>query len=98
MQQQQQQQQQPAAAAAYRAMYVEEWAMFLEQAEALYRSAPLRTRYVLKYRHCDGKLILKVTDDVVVRHHLMQAICEPQMRSHSPLMMHTSVSQEASAV
>jgi len=45
-------------------MYVKDWASFVQQAEALFRSAPLRTRYVLKYRHCDGKLILKVTDDV----------------------------------
>lgn len=26
----------------------------------------LQTRYVMKYRHCDGKLVLKVTDDRVV--------------------------------
>lgn len=25
-----------------------------------------QTRYVIKYRHCDGKLELKVTDDHVV--------------------------------
>ena len=23
----------------------------------------LQTRYVMKYRHCEGKLVLKVTDD-----------------------------------
>jgi signal recognition particle subunit SRP9 len=27
----------------------------------------VQTRYVMKYRHCDGKLVLKVTDDRVVR-------------------------------
>ena len=47
-------------------MYIEDWEAFTQQAEALYRSNPLKTRYVLKYRHCDGKLVLKVTDDVVV--------------------------------
>ncbi len=47
-------------------MYVEDWDSFLQMAEALFRQAPLRTRYVLKYRHCDGKLVLKVTDDVAV--------------------------------
>lgn len=46
--------------------YVDDWASFAAQAEALYRSRPLHTRYVLKYRHCDGKLVLKVTDDIVV--------------------------------
>jgi len=44
-------------------MYISDWDTFAEQAEALYRSDPLRTRYVLKYRHCDGKAVLKVTDD-----------------------------------
>ena len=44
-------------------MYIADWDTFAEQAEALYRSDPLRTRYVLKYRHCDGKAVLKVTDD-----------------------------------
>ena len=47
-------------------MYVEDWDSFLQMAEALFRQAPLRTRYVLKYRHCDGKLVLKVTDDIAV--------------------------------
>lgn len=41
--------------------------MFLQQAEELYLANPLKTRYTTKYRHCDGKLILKVTDDVTVR-------------------------------
>jgi len=27
----------------------------------------LKTRLVLKYRHCEGKLVFKVTDDKVVR-------------------------------
>lgn len=44
-------------------MYIADWDTFAEQAEALYRSDPLRVRYVLKYRHCDGKAVLKVTDD-----------------------------------
>ena len=47
-------------------MYIPDWDTFAEQAEALYRSDPLRTRYVLKYRHCDGKAVLKVTDDKTV--------------------------------
>ena len=58
-------------------MYVEDWDSFLQMAEALFRQAPLRTRYVLKYRHCDGKLVLKVTDDVAVS-------------SHSPFVGHCS--------
>ncbi len=36
---------------------------FVEQAEALYKQNPLKSRYVIKYTHCKGKLTLKVTDD-----------------------------------
>ena len=48
-------------------MYIQDWDTFAEQAEALYRSDPLKVRYILKYRHCDGKAVLKVTDDKTVR-------------------------------
>ena len=48
-------------------MYIQDWDTFAEQAEALYRSDPLKVRYVLKYRHCDAKAVLKVTDDKTVR-------------------------------
>eukprot|EP00983_Pelagomonas_calceolata_P084563 1156383-Pelagomonas_calceolata.AAC.3 len=45
-------------------MYIEDFESFYQQAEALYRSRPLETRYCIKYRNCDGVLALKVTDDV----------------------------------
>lgn len=48
-------------------MYIQNWDTFAEQAEALFRGDPLKVRYVLKYRHCDGKAVLKVTDDKTVR-------------------------------
>jgi hypothetical protein len=48
-------------------MYIENLDSFVQQAEDLYRGDPLKTRYVMKYRHCDGKLVLKVTDDTTVR-------------------------------
>lgn len=44
-------------------MIVENWDSFYQQAVDLYRNNPLKTRFVTKYRHCDGKLVLKVTDD-----------------------------------
>ena len=47
-------------------MYIEHWDAFYEQAVALYRANPLKTRFVTKYRHCDGKLTLKVTDGPTV--------------------------------
>ena len=47
-------------------MFIEDWVSFYEQAESLYKNDPIRTRYVLKYIHKSGKLVLKVTDDKVV--------------------------------
>jgi hypothetical protein len=47
-------------------MYVEDFNTFYQQAEELLLKDPLKTRYVVKYRHTEGKLVLKVTDDVVV--------------------------------
>ncbi|EIE26874.1 signal recognition particle, SRP9 subunit, partial [Coccomyxa subellipsoidea C-169] len=46
-------------------MFIEDWHSFYEQAQQLYRTDPLRTRYVLKYSHSSGKVVLKVTDDRV---------------------------------
>lgn len=48
-------------------MYIENWESFYQQAELLYKANPLRTRHSIKYRHCDGKLVIKVTDDNTVR-------------------------------
>eukprot|EP00798_Chlamydomonas_sp_ICE-L_P020333 gene20333-27093_t len=45
-------------------MWVEDFDAFASQSEELFRARPLDTRYCIKYRHCDGKLVLKVTDDV----------------------------------
>ncbi|WIA13349.1 hypothetical protein OEZ86_006616 [Tetradesmus obliquus] len=46
-------------------MYVEDFNTFYQQAQELVAQQPLRTRYVIKYKHKEGKLVLKVTDDVV---------------------------------
>ena len=40
-----------------------EWEGFYAASEELLRRRPLATRCVTKYRHCEGKLVLKVTDD-----------------------------------
>ncbi|KAL7126673.1 hypothetical protein ABFS83_14G203200 [Erythranthe nasuta] len=44
-------------------VYLASWDDFLEKSLLLFRSQPDKTRYSTKYRHCDGKLVLKVTDD-----------------------------------
>lgn len=58
-------------------MYIEDWDSFYVQAEELWRKDPLKTRYCIKYRHAEGKLVLKVTDDVKVggHHRLGPMLC-----------------------
>ncbi|KAF8935847.1 signal recognition particle, SRP9/SRP14 subunit [Dissophora ornata] len=42
---------------------IHQWDEFQRAAEELYMMSPNTTRYVAKYRHTEGKLVLKVTDD-----------------------------------
>ncbi|CAN6441106.1 unnamed protein product [Victoria cruziana] len=44
-------------------VYIDSWDEFVERSIQLFRANPQSSRYVMKYRHCDGKLVLKVTDD-----------------------------------
>ncbi|XP_065833789.1 signal recognition particle 9 kDa protein-like [Oscarella lobularis] len=44
--------------------FVSSWDEFARTAEQLYLANPYKTRFVVKYRHCDAKMILKITDDV----------------------------------
>ena len=46
-------------------VWVDSWETFFQQAEKLYLENPDHTRYLMKYRHMDGKLELKVTNDQV---------------------------------
>ncbi|XP_008065697.1 signal recognition particle 9 kDa protein [Carlito syrichta] len=41
------------------------WEEFSRAAEKLYLADPMKVRVVLKYRHSDGSLCIKVTDDAV---------------------------------
>ncbi|KAK7474690.1 hypothetical protein BaRGS_00034055 [Batillaria attramentaria] len=45
--------------------YFTTWEEFARAAERLYMNDPVRCRYVIKYRHCDGKLVMKITDNKV---------------------------------
>ena len=45
-------------------VYVESFSEFQEGAQRLFAANPGGTRYSIKYRHTEGKLVLKVTDDV----------------------------------
>merc|ERR1712118_72013 len=42
---------------------VQAWDDFYAKAEELLRSKPLDCRYTVKYKHNEGKMVLKVTDD-----------------------------------
>uniref|UniRef100_A0A2P2QP78 Signal recognition particle 9 kDa protein n=1 Tax=Rhizophora mucronata TaxID=61149 RepID=A0A2P2QP78_RHIMU len=44
-------------------VYITSWDEFVERSVQLFRADPDSARYVMKYRHCDGKLVLKVTDN-----------------------------------
>ncbi|KAJ2751875.1 hypothetical protein H4S06_004049 [Coemansia sp. BCRC 34490] len=39
------------------------WDSFIKAAADIYAATPEKARYTVKYRNCDGMLVLKVTDD-----------------------------------
>ncbi|CAA6657371.1 unnamed protein product [Spirodela intermedia] len=45
-------------------VYIKSWDEFMERSIQMFRANPESSRYVMKYRHCDGKLVLKVTDNL----------------------------------
>ncbi|EPQ55719.1 signal recognition particle, SRP9/SRP14 subunit [Gloeophyllum trabeum ATCC 11539] len=45
-------------------VYISSWQEYQEAAEALYAKSPNTTRYVVKWRALEGKLVLKITDNV----------------------------------
>ncbi|XP_033734190.1 signal recognition particle 9 kDa protein-like [Argopecten irradians] len=45
--------------------FMTSWEEFSKAAERLYLNDPSKCRYTIKYRHCDGKVNVKVTDDTV---------------------------------
>ncbi|GLG95896.1 Signal recognition particle 9 kDa protein [Gryllus bimaculatus] len=45
--------------------YINSWEEFEKAAEMLYLQDPMKVRYTMKYRHCEGCLCLKLTNDSV---------------------------------
>lgn len=43
--------------------YFKHWDEYSKAVEQMYMSNPSRCRLVVKYRHCDGSMVLKMTDD-----------------------------------
>lgn len=52
--------------------YIKSFEEFAKQAESLYMANPQNARFVLKYRHQDGKLVAKMTDDRVCLMYLVE--------------------------
>ncbi|KAF7323619.1 Signal recognition particle protein [Mycena kentingensis (nom. inval.)] len=44
-------------------MYIHAWQEYQDKAEALYAKSPNTTRYCVKWRASEGKLVLKITDN-----------------------------------
>uniref|UniRef100_T1KZL0 Signal recognition particle 9 kDa protein n=1 Tax=Tetranychus urticae TaxID=32264 RepID=T1KZL0_TETUR len=45
--------------------YINNWDEFIKAAQGLYIDDPIKCRFVLKYRHNDGKLVCKLTDNQI---------------------------------
>ncbi|KAH9964206.1 signal recognition particle, SRP9/SRP14 subunit [Russula dissimulans] len=45
-------------------VYISSWQQYQEAAENLYLNSPRKTRYSVKWRSLEGKLVLKITDNV----------------------------------
>lgn len=46
-------------------VYIDSWDEYVKAVEQLCLAEPSKFRFVVKYRHCDGKLVIKGTDDKV---------------------------------
>ncbi|KDR77999.1 hypothetical protein GALMADRAFT_266550 [Galerina marginata CBS 339.88] len=44
-------------------VYIHSWQEFQDAAEALYSKSPNNTRYCVKWKSSEGKLVLKITDN-----------------------------------
>jgi len=42
--------------------YIDSWDEFQKAAERICQVDPSKVRYVIKYRHCDEKMVLNITD------------------------------------
>lgn len=52
--------------------FVENWDEFAEKARKMYQSDPINSRVTMKYRHNDGKLNVKVTNNKQVYQYLAE--------------------------
>ncbi|KAF5338803.1 hypothetical protein D9758_012097 [Tetrapyrgos nigripes] len=45
-------------------VYIQSWQEYQDAAEELYKNSPNTTRYCIKWKSSEGKLVLKITDNV----------------------------------
>ncbi|XP_068199073.1 signal recognition particle 9 kDa protein-like [Antennarius striatus] len=73
----------------------EVWEEFARAAEKLYLADPMKVRLVIKYRHCNGKLCIKMTDnDVCLQYKTDQAQDVKKMDKLHGKFMRLMVSKE----
>ena len=76
--------------------YINNWDEFCKAAERLYLQDPSKCRFTTKYRHCDGQLIVKVTDDqVCVQYKSEHAQDVKKLEKLSSLLMRHMASKES---
>ena len=73
-----------------RKSYLDTWDDFYSASEQLYLDSPEKFRFVIKYRHCDGKMVLKVTNNHIVIKYLSDQIQDGKKldKLNSLLMRH----------
>ncbi|XP_019647885.1 PREDICTED: signal recognition particle 9 kDa protein-like [Branchiostoma belcheri] len=76
--------------------FITSWEEFAKAAERLYQADPVKCRFVVKYRHCDGKLVLKVTDDqVCLQYRTEHAQDVKKLEKLNSLMMRLMATKQA---
>lgn len=78
--------------------YLTSWEEFAKKAERLYVSNPIKARFVMKYRHNDGKLVVKITDNDTCLMYLAEYSQEvkkvEKLNSHLMKIMLTSETEQ----
>ncbi|XP_064403441.1 signal recognition particle 9 kDa protein-like [Halichondria panicea] len=75
--------------------YIESWEEFSKAAVRLHSQNPWKVRFVVKYRHCDGTLVCKMTDDkVCLKYQTDQLQDVKKLEKLSSSLMRNMVSKE----
>ncbi|EKX50823.1 hypothetical protein GUITHDRAFT_85224 [Guillardia theta CCMP2712] len=79
-------------------VYINNWDDFMQAAQELLIKSPDKTRYLIKYRHVDAQLVLKVTDDVVcIKYKTDQSLDVKKMERLNNLFLRLMPSQKIDA-